>query len=199
MPIPSSLTDMMDETSNRDERARTSDVFEATLFASLAIFALSISRRRQVLARSRHGGSREGKRPNRELGRRLSAVTLDRDYLCRMPEHAQLTPMFTCNECERSYRMPRSTYEVLRETIIQGDEYFCQRYDACGVAGLTTDQKLYCALRQLSWYQIGRSCRIRACVRVYCKQLLKMLLRRRGQRFAGGILPIAKNARDIGD
>jgi hypothetical protein len=46
--------------------------------------------------------------------------------------------------------VPRSTYEVLRETVIQEDEYFCQRCDACGVAGLTTDQKLFCALRQLS-------------------------------------------------
>jgi Plant transposon protein len=103
-----------------------------------------------VLARSRHGGSRVGKRPNRDLGRRSSAVTLDRDYFCRMPEHAQLAPMFTCNEFERRYRMQRSTYEVLRETVIQEHEYSGQRYDACGVAGLTTDQELYCALRQLS-------------------------------------------------
>jgi hypothetical protein len=46
--------------------------------------------------------------------------------------------------------MPRDVYESARNAVIATDPYSTQRYDVCGVAGATTDQKIAAALRQLA-------------------------------------------------
>jgi hypothetical protein len=47
--------------------------------------------------------------------------------------------------------MPRSVFEVLREGLLETDWYFLQNQVALGKLGASTDQKMVCALRQLTY------------------------------------------------
>jgi Plant transposon protein len=98
------------------------------------------------------GGSRHAKRPNRNIGRQDGARRIDRDYFCRRKEHAGLSACFTEADLERRYRGPRDVYERIRDKLILWhDKYFVERVDCCGVGGASADQKLWAAVRQLSY------------------------------------------------
>jgi hypothetical protein len=45
---------------------------------------------------------------------------------------------------------PRSVCEVLRDGLLETDKYFRRKRDAAGKLGASTDQKMVCALRQMS-------------------------------------------------
>jgi hypothetical protein len=61
-------------------------------------FAICLVITRHVLLKWKRaresGGSRPGKRPNRDIGRADSAAREDWDYFCRQPEHSNLQPVF---------------------------------------------------------------------------------------------------------
>jgi hypothetical protein len=118
------------------------------LFAGAAVAAMSRKRKRVKV----QGGSRPGKRPNRNIGRQDGARRIDRDYFCRRNEHAGLSACFIEADFERRYRVPRNVYQRIRDKLILWDDmYFVARVDCCGVGGASTDQKLWAAMRQLSY------------------------------------------------
>jgi hypothetical protein len=122
-------------------------------------FAICLVMTRHVLLKRKRaresGGSRPGKRPNRDIGRAEGAARVDRDYFCRQPEHSNMRPVFEEREFERRYRVPRHVYEGVREKLLKWEDtarglYFTQKTDACGALGASTDQKLWSAFRMLS-------------------------------------------------
>jgi hypothetical protein len=94
------------------------------------------------------GGSRPGKAKNRDNGVAQRAIQIDRDYFNRV---CVLPAPIAGADVERIFRMPRSVYELLREGLLETDEYFLQKQDAVGQLGAFTDQKMFCALRQLAY------------------------------------------------
>jgi hypothetical protein len=67
------------------------------------------------------GGSRPGKAKNRDNDIAQGAEQIDWDFfntVCLLP-----APIAEA-EFERRFRMPRSVYEVLREGLLETDEYF---------------------------------------------------------------------------
>jgi hypothetical protein len=112
--------------------------------ATLAIVAGVPAKRR--LSRGRRGGSRAGKAPNRDLGRRQAAVDIDRYSFGRLGT----SPLFSISEFERRYRMPRCVYEEVRARVLENDNYFHEKSDALGRPGVSTDVKITAAVRKLS-------------------------------------------------
>jgi hypothetical protein len=96
----------------------------------------------------RRGGSLPGKAKNRDNGIAEGAERIDWDYFSRGGlDSAPLAE----SEFERRFRMPRCVYEMLREGILETDDYFLQKNDALGKSGASTDQKMVCALRLLAY------------------------------------------------
>jgi hypothetical protein len=112
--------------------------------ATLAIVPGVIAKRR--ISRGRRGGSRPGKAPNRDLGRRQAAIDIDRDYFGRLGT----SPAFSNSEFERRYRMPRRAYEEVRARVPETDNYFNEKSGALGRPGVSTKVKITAALGQLS-------------------------------------------------
>jgi Plant transposon protein len=94
------------------------------------------------------GGSRLGKAKNRYNFMAQGAMQIDRDYFSRV--YLLPSPIEEA-EFDRRFRMPRSVYELLREGLLETDEYFLQKQDAVGKLGASTDQKMVCALHQLAY------------------------------------------------
>lgn len=92
-------------------------------------------------------GSRPNRAGNRDLGRDAAATRLDRDFFNRTTSHA---PLFSEAEFERSYRMPRVVYELIRTKLLEHDAFFRQERDATGRLGASTDVKLAAAIRMLA-------------------------------------------------
>jgi Plant transposon protein len=98
------------------------------------------------------GGSRHGRRPNKERYRAEGAFRVDRDYFCRLEENRNVAPISDDEEFRRRYRVSRGIYEKLRAGILSWkDTYFEQTADCCGAFGATTDQKMWAALRMLAY------------------------------------------------
>jgi hypothetical protein len=133
-----------------DEDFLTSQGITLTIFAAAAAaVGAALSKRKRAFSR---GGSRPGKKSNRDIGRDDGAKRIDRDYFCRRSENLGLTPVFTEAEFERRYRIPRDVYERLREGLMEWNEnYFTERPDYCGKNSASTDQKLWSAMRQLAY------------------------------------------------
>jgi hypothetical protein len=122
----------------------------AVIFSIVAAAAVVAMRATLLVIRaqrqhSRHGGSRVGKAPNRNIGRHAAARSLDKDYFQREGG----TPRLVKSEFERRFRMPRCIYENLRDAALF-DPYVQVIRDAAGVQGATTDQKIVTALCQLT-------------------------------------------------
>jgi hypothetical protein len=109
----------------------------ALLSANVAIAIVATVAHAVHIIRNRraHGGSRIGKAPNQNLGRREGAEKIYRDYFSR----GGGSPVFTELEFERRYRMPRETYELIRKTVLLEDPYFEQKPNAIGTLGASTD------------------------------------------------------------
>ncbi len=125
-------------------------------------------------------GSKPGKLPNRNFGRTEGASRLDRDYFCR--ENPQ-PPLFTENEFERRYRVPREIYEKIRTNLLDHNEFFIQKNDAVGELGASTDLKLMAAFRMLcdgtSAYSLVESTRMgedlnMKCLKEFTKSIVEM-------------------------
>lgn len=125
----------MDSSSSSDDEAMA-----ACLAAAAAIHAI------QDDANPRRG-SQPGRARNKELGVVAASVKLDRDYFCRL--HSG-TPIFSEQQFQRTYRMPRELYEEVRSAVIEGDPFFLPHIDAAGKEGGSTDLKFFAALQMLS-------------------------------------------------
>jgi hypothetical protein len=94
--------------------------------------------------RRKGGGSRQGKRPNKQRNRQLYHELLMKDYFndgCT----------YDAKDFRRRFRMQRSLLLRILQDVVQRDEYFVQKRDACGLLGLSPHQKLTCALRFLAY------------------------------------------------
>jgi hypothetical protein len=120
--------------------------------AILPNIIVAVMRNRRLFLQDQHGGSRPGKRPNRDLGRAEAARRLHVDYI--LPAHEQnpyggVGPTFTDAEFERRLRINRRVYARVKFGVLECDSSFEQRRDAVGKLGASTDQKLRIALRLL--------------------------------------------------
>jgi hypothetical protein len=120
---------------------------------ALVGLATAMGRSGRKRLQRRHGGSRPGKRPNRNIGREDAARRLHADFFLPGNEtnpYGGTGPTFTPAEFERRLRVTSRVYERIKAGITASDEkYFTQRADAVGKLGATTDQKLCVALRLL--------------------------------------------------
>jgi Plant transposon protein len=113
---------------------------------------VAMTRKQRLLEWRQHGGSRPGKRPNRDLGSEEAARRLQADYLMDDDEpnpYSGIGPTFSEAEFQRRLRISRRVYARVKREILECDDYFEQRSDAVGKEGATTDQKLCIALRLL--------------------------------------------------
>jgi hypothetical protein len=94
----------------------------------------------------RHGGSRPGKRPNRNIGREDAARRLHADFFLPRNEtnpYGGTGPTFTPAEFERRLRVNSRVYERIKTGVTASDEkYFIQRADAVRKLGVTTEQQI---------------------------------------------------------
>jgi hypothetical protein len=121
-----------------------SDEDEAVFLACLVRSVQAISANR---SRVRRGGSKIGRKQNREIGRRAGATNIDSDYFARSPSIA--SPVFREIDFEQRMRMPRAIFERLRSGLLD-NPYFMERRDATGKRGASTDQKMLAAFIQLT-------------------------------------------------
>ena len=94
--------------------------------------------RKRTQTKKKRGGSLPGKRPNRNRNRELYHELLMKDYFCANPTYDD------CQFC-RHFRMRRQLFDKVMHDVVSHDSYFEQRYDACGVKGFSSHQKLNCA------------------------------------------------------
>jgi hypothetical protein len=94
------------------------------------------------------GGSLPGKAKNHDNGIAQGAEQIDRDYFNRV---CLLLAPISETEFECILRMPRSVYEVLREILLESDEYSLQNQVALGKLSASSDQKMVGTLRQLAY------------------------------------------------
>ena len=67
------------------------------------------------------GGSKPGKRPNRNLRRGVGGSQLDIDYFCGEREGSLL---FSEEDFERRFGVTRQIYEQIRAAVLEYDDYF---------------------------------------------------------------------------
>jgi hypothetical protein len=119
------------------------DVAAVALIVSTAVMLRAVERSRRN--RLTHGGSPQGRKPNRDRGMKEVGNLLDQQHFCRTGD---ATPMFTDAEFERRFRMPRNTYETIRSAVLRQDpDFFEQRPDATSRLGASTDQEMTAVLR----------------------------------------------------
>jgi Plant transposon protein len=118
----------------------------------IPILMATMARKKRLLDSKQHGGSRPGKRPNRDLGREEAAKRLQADYF--MDEDAPnpyggIGPTFSEYEFQRRLRISRRVYARVKCEVLKRDTYFEQRSGAVGKEGATADQKICVALMLL--------------------------------------------------
>ena len=90
------------------------------------------------------GGSRPGRRPNKDRGRKEGAIRLHLDYFAA-------SPVYDSRDFRRRFRMNKALFMRIHDALLKEDDYFVQRADACQVMGLNSFQKITAALRMISY------------------------------------------------
>jgi hypothetical protein len=137
---------------HRERRCRVPwDVTAVALIVGTAVILRAVERKRRN--RRAHGGSPQGRKPNRDRGMKEAENLLDRQYFCRTGD---ATSMLTDAEFERRFRMPRNTYETIRSAVLKQDpDFFEQRPDATGRLGASADQKMTAVLRMMCYGEVA--------------------------------------------
>jgi hypothetical protein len=91
--------------STSDTSSESENELVARICVSAVVMIMAIAKRRRTRG---HGGSRPGRRRNRDVGREQAGRQLDADYFARC-ENVD-APVFSEVEFERRFRMPRSVY-----------------------------------------------------------------------------------------
>ncbi|KAG3080421.1 hypothetical protein PI124_g14462 [Phytophthora idaei] len=97
-----------------------------------------------VWRKSKRGGSCPGRSTNVERDAQAEHERLWRDYFCESPRYSDET-------FERRFRMKRSLFVRVMETVVACDPEFEQLFDALGKPGLSTIQKCTAAIRMLAY------------------------------------------------
>jgi hypothetical protein len=107
----------------------------------------SVLRLRQpivALAAPRRGGSRVGKKKNKEHHRQAEALLLDSDYFSDDATH-------TPKDFQRQLRMNKDMFMKIVFGVREYDDYFMCKQDYTGMWGLSSIQKCNVALRCLAY------------------------------------------------
>lgn len=99
------------ESSDEDEIAMTVCLAASS---SIQVFTATVASRPRT-------GSRPGRAANLDLHVQRASELLDADFFCRLQAG---TPAFSDKEFERLFRMPKSVYEKVMETVLEGDSFF---------------------------------------------------------------------------
>jgi hypothetical protein len=124
------IVDEEQDTSSEDE---VEDEIAEELINDLAMK----TKRRKV-----RGGSRVGRSPNLKRSRATANDILTGDYF--------VMPLYPEIKFRRRFRISMDVFSNIRTALLT-DSYFNLRNDALGVPGLSTEQKLTCALRILAY------------------------------------------------
>ena len=92
---------------------------------------------------SQRGGSCPGKKPNKDRQRLLYDQLLHNDYW-------GYNPAYDPEDFRKRFRIPIEMFDEIVTKIQTQDDYFIQKRDACQKKGLSTRQKVACALRMLA-------------------------------------------------
>ena len=125
-----------------------SDEFDAgdIEIAGDAIFRMS--ERRYGVSRTRWGGSRAGRAPNKNRGFQEGAIRIQRDYFGSGGE----PPVYSERDFERRYRVPRVVFNKVYSTVRE-DPFFEQRRNATGLMQSHPIQKITGVFRILAYGQ----------------------------------------------
>jgi hypothetical protein len=119
----------------------------------VGLAAMSSAPRKRLLKQNKHGGSRPGKRPNRNLGREQAGRRLYADSFLPETEanpYGGMGPISTPAEFERRLRINPRVYDRVKFGVFESDrKFFEQRADAVGTLGATAVQKICIALQLL--------------------------------------------------
>jgi hypothetical protein len=150
-PSRSSSSSGTSSSSSDDEYISPARGLPDTILVGLA--AMNSARRKRLSNQNQHGGSRPGKRPNRNLGREEAGHRLYADFFLPETEanpYGGIGPIFTPAEFERRLRINPRVYERVKFGVLESDrKFFEQRADAVGTLGATADQKICISLRLL--------------------------------------------------
>lgn len=97
-------------------------------------------------ALGRHGGSRPGRQANVDRNRELYAKLLVADYWGTPTQ----SPLYSGEDFRRRFRMPRELFDRIVADIVRHDPWFKQKRDCTGKLGLTSLQKICCAVRMIA-------------------------------------------------
>lgn len=106
-----------------------------------------LNRKKSSSQKSKHGGSRPGRRPNIDRERAIGHERILRDYY----GVDGAPPIYTDLMFRRRHRMRRTLFMRIMDKVAETDPYFKQKLDACSVPGLSTVQKCTAALRMLCY------------------------------------------------
>ena len=77
----------------------------------------------------KQGGSRPGLAPNKSRNRSLYGHLLYGDYW-------GINPVYNEKDFRRTFRMPRGLFDDIHNDVLNHDDYFRQKFDACKVKKL---------------------------------------------------------------
>ena len=122
------------------------------------------------------GGSVPGKRANINRNRAFYGELLVRDYFAE-------GCTYTDEQFRRRFRMRRSLFLRILDAVVQHDDYFRQKYDACSVAGLSPHQKVCACVQMLATglsadsmderYRMGKSTSLQA-LKFFCMAIIEI-------------------------
>lgn len=161
-----------------EDTSSDSDIELLTSMEAGAAFVCTLQSSSDTASKYRDG-STPGRSGNRNLNVLEKCVQLDKDLFCR---YRSGSPLFTESEFERTYRMPRTIYEKIRQDMITEYKFFRQNTDAAGRKGGSTDLKLFAAYQMINEgrtaFSLVKECRmsesqIMLCTKTFVKCIVE--------------------------
>lgn len=120
----------------------------------VALVSFRRKSRAKNMPKKPHGGSRPGRGPNRNNGRKVAGKGLQLCYFLNNSafnkETGGRSPAFSETGFERRFCMPRAVYSREQAGVLKVGDSFKKGRDCAGNPSATKDQKMAGALRQLS-------------------------------------------------
>jgi Plant transposon protein len=88
--------------------------------------------------------SRSGRSPNKHRNREAGANKLHKDYFAD-------EPLYSATDFRRRYRMQRTLFQRIHDTVLEKETFFQQKSDACGAIGFNSYQKMTAAIRMMAY------------------------------------------------
>lgn len=124
----------------------------------------------------KQGGSQPGRLQNVNRKRAYYSLLLMQDYF-------NSNAIYGAQFFRRRFRMRKQLFERILSEIVEADSFFCQRFDALKVSGLTPHQKVCMAVRMLATgnaaddmddrYRMGESTALQ-CLQRFCQTIIDL-------------------------